>query len=119
MRIRLTRDNLLNQLPDGELPEEIILEGDEVGIQVDPWVERFPEEHAYLSAIEWKMFKRMAEGPAHFKSLAVYSKPRNLEFSNIVAVHMVTIRKKLAHHQSRWAIVTRAGFGVYELVSKV
>lgn len=107
MRIQITRDNLLAQLPDGDLPDIIILEGIEVGLTIDPLVKKYPEEYAYLTNGEWMVFKRLLEGPATVKNLATFCNPRQMNHGNIVNVRILSLRKKLKANNARWEIRTR------------
>lgn len=118
MRIELTRDNLLSQLPDGDLPDTLILEGREVGLVGDPLAEKYPEEYDYFTRIHWDIFKRLLEGPAHFRQLAVYANPRKLNHQNIVAVHILSMRKQLRAVNAPWEIRSRRRHGIYTLHRK-
>lgn len=117
MRIELSRDNLLSQLPDGDLPDTLILEGKEVDLRVDPLEAKYALEYDNFTRAQWQIFKRLLESPAHFRQLAVYLNPRKLNHANAVARHMVDMRRILQDCKSSFTIEQKRGFGTYKLVA--
>lgn len=104
MRIELTRDNLLAQLPDGDLPDVIVLEGKQVGLKLDRMIEKYPTEYGYFTYIQWELFKRLLQGPASSIQLAAYCNPKELNHLNLVSVHILAMRKKLKAMNAPWEI---------------
>jgi hypothetical protein len=110
MKIIITRENLLRQMPVGmELPAQIILDGLPYDERQEPMYE-YPDVFPVLTNIEWEIFCELADrGHATARELAKYLRNDRTDVfvGNNVSVHIKTMRKKLKEWVLPYSIKTR------------
>lgn len=108
MKIKITKESLLFQLPDGELPFEIILDGIPVKEEEDSWMLLHPDLYEAFTRKEWAIMREffLNDNVTHFMILK-YCKPKPgspLSPNNAMA-HVKNIRRKLVVLRPDWKIL--------------
>ena len=102
MKIIITRENLLKQLPD-PLPETIILDGlptKRPKPEKDPIAEIYPEVHAVLTPNQWRIFSEIQlNGDMTKMEFAKYFRSDSSNLDNHVAVYVSAMNKKFEKHE--------------------
>ena len=106
MKIRLTKESLLRQLPDGDLPEFVILDGLPCNPTGDVQVQKFPRIAEVLSRTQWQMFAEMERmGECTYVELSKYVRKGDpVSMKNLVAQHIVYMRRKFKQYHIPYRI---------------
>ena len=118
MKIKITRESLLRQLPE-PLPKEIILDGTPCNPPKDSIREKYPEVFETLTKTEWELFSELDAKEEMTKiEFAKHFRTNDGFLDNHIAVYVYTMNKRFKKHKLPFEIVGKRGFGLWRLIRK-
>lgn len=122
MQFSIRRNEFLRQLPKGELPSEIIFEGTPYNQKnIGNSYKEYADIADVLSRTQWAMFKEMLDNPkgATLTQLLKHCSPGLSLNENLVAVHILNLRKKLKKYKKPYKIISVRSGNLIETTYKL